>query len=750
MDSDMEISLDRLPIKRLESIEENGAERFPSDVGYDDKRVSLIRRIDFAWALEEEDELKNNKKKKKTSKEGPEQWQWKGMVENLQLAHQELSVIIDLINTVEANDAVTVAGMTRPKPMPNEILSDLAVSTATKLQSYRHLGKFFKQSAKSLEQKVNREARFYGALIRLQRNWKVKRQRVLASNASNEGFTIDLSDSSLYDPASGFRPSTLSTIRIEHDSAGMLAINLPQDSWYSLRFGFVGLNSIDNPNESDEHINSTTGQDPISEKQSVSDDESVKETHSLLREVHKSIFAEQLFDMLNREAFSEGVGFSISGIRENFMEMNIGQGASLFVSLYPSGKNASIKKSESSAEGDCRVNKLGFPSRASYEIYLQQIFHEHAFGKAKDQPKSKSNRASNQTAKENNSGLLDHFCLSLAHRIFSARVLVQLESLVCKVPYLHLISHPTWNSRTSSWTVLMTVPPSIIPQGNSESQSPDGKRNLKTQFRTKVVVKDDCISIEAECTPNVVGLLKSTSCNLFSMNKYECDLADLPVIILQQVASQIVCWLLEEARTVGTKASRDFLSLSLEIVEGERVSLVGQVNPEDVKGCISWWLVMENGCTEERKGVSESRKSLGHLSLDTGEVANSRAYPLADSQLSITILDLIQQAAYHQQLKKGANEGTLRFRAILSGSTSDSASGARNAQPCTLPCNTDLPLLAEDKNVPYVFVRSKQALGRACGVSRSVIACSVISNDEGGLLEKQIEHLKDAIEKLLI
>lgn len=106
---------------------------------------------------------------------------------------------------------------------------------------------------------------------------------------------------------------------------------------------------------------------------------------------------------------------------------------------------------------------------------------------------------------------------------------------VCKVPYLHLISHPTWNSRTSSWTVFMTVPPSIIPQGSSETQSPDGKRNLKTQFRTKVVVKDECISVEAECTPNVVGLLKSSSCNLFAMNKYECGVADLPVIILQQV-----------------------------------------------------------------------------------------------------------------------------------------------------------------------------------------------------------------------
>lgn len=32
-----------------------------------------------------------------------------------------------------------------------------------------------------------------------------------------------------------------------------------------------------------------------------------------------------------------------------------------------------------------------------------------------------------------------------------------------------------------------------------------------------------------------------------------------------------------------------------------------------------------------------------------------------------------------------------------------------------------LPLLCEDKNVPYVYVPSKTALGRACGVSRAVI-----------------------------
>ena len=60
-----------------------------------------------------------------------------------------------------------------------------------------------------------------------------------------------------------------------------------------------------------------------------------------------------------------------------------------------------------------------------------------------------------------------------------------------------------------------------------------------------------------------------------------------------------------------------------------------------------------------------------------------------------------------------------------------------------------LPLLCEDKNVPYVFVPSKVALGRACGVSRSVVACSILSA-EGSQLNPQINGLKDKIEKLLI
>ncbi|KAM0974493.1 hypothetical protein ACFX2C_017668 [Malus domestica] len=127
----------------------------------------------------------------------------------------------------------------------------------------------------------------------------------------------------------------------------------------------------------------------------------------------------------------------------------------------------------------------------------------------------------------------------------------------------------------------------------------------------------------------------------------------------------------------------------------------------------------------------------------TGEAVNPKAYPLADAQLTITILDLVQQAANYKQLKKGANEATK----TLNRGISEFIVMAADTEPLEILLH--LPLLAEDKNVPYVFVPSKQALGRACGVTRPVIAASVTTN-EGSQLKSQIQQLKDAIEKLLI
>jgi len=45
---------------------------------------------------------------------------------------------------------------------------------------------------------------------------------------------------------------------------------------------------------------------------------------------------------------------------------------------------------------------------------------------------------------------------------------------------------------------------------------------------------------------------------------------------------------------------------------------------------------------------------------------NPKAYPLADAQLTKTLLDLVQQSCNYKQLRKGANEGeTSVLRSVL-------------------------------------------------------------------------------------
>jgi hypothetical protein len=43
--------------------------------------------------------------------------------------------------------------------------------------------------------------------------------------------------------------------------------------------------------------------------------------------------------------------------------------------------------------------------------------------------------------------------------------------------------------------------------------------------------------------------------------------------------------------------------------------------------------------------------------LQSGDEVNPKAYPLADAQLTVKILDLVQQGTNYKQLRKGANEG---------------------------------------------------------------------------------------------
>merc|ERR1719194_36076 len=122
---------------------------------------------------------------------------------------------------------------------------------------------------------------------------------------------------------------------------------------------------------------------------------------------------------------------------------------------------------------------------------------------------------------------------------------------------------------------------------------------------------------------------------------------------------------------------------------------------------------------------------------------NSKAFPLADTEMTAKILNLVQQATNYKQLRKGANEATK----TLNRGQSEFVILAADSEPLEILLH--IPLLCEDKNVPYVFVRSKQALGRACGVSRPVIAASVTQN-EGSQIKPQILTIQQDIEKLLL
>lgn len=70
---------------------------------------------------------------------------------------------------------------------------------------------------------------------------------------------------------------------------------------------------------------------------------------------------------------------------------------------------------------------------------------------------------------------------------------------------------------------------------------------------------------------------------------------------------------------------------------------------------------------------------------------NPKAYPLADAELTVAILELVQQAQNYKQLKKGANEATK----TLNRGITDLIIMAADTEPLEILLH--LPLLCEDK-----------------------------------------------------
>jgi mediator of RNA polymerase II transcription subunit 17 len=150
--------------------------------------------------------------------------------------------------------------------------------------------------------------------------------------------------------------------------------------------------------------------------------------------------------MVNREAYSSqsSQGINVTGMRQDLLQLVIGQDNSLCLSLVLSeserdnkekGKDDSYNEdsSESSSStaltpvslhsddknGSSRSSSKVAPTNPvlSLQIYLLSLFHQEAFLRAK-------------VGRGNGGSLLPHFCMTAAHRIFSNKVLSILENLV--------------------------------------------------------------------------------------------------------------------------------------------------------------------------------------------------------------------------------------------------------------------------------------------------------------------------------
>ena len=121
--------------------------------------------------------------------------------------------------------------------------------------------------------------------------------------------------------------------------------------------------------------------------------------------------------------------------------------------------------------------------------------------------------------------------------------------------------------------------------------------------------------------------------------------------------------------------------------------------------------------------------------------ATSRAKPLADSDLTRKIFKLCEQVAGVKKLKRGANEATK----CLNRDIAEIIVLAADATPLEILLH--LPLLCEDKNVPYIFVPSMAELGQACGTTRSVISCAIIKKFGDEQYENEIQDMKLQVEK---
>ena len=96
------------------------------------------------------------------------------------------------------------------------------------------------------------------------------------------------------------------------------------------------------------------------------------------------------------------------------------------------------------------------------------------------------------------------------------------------------------------------------------------------------------------------------------------------------------------------------------------------------------------------------------------------------------VLQLVELARTTGKIKKGTNETT---KAVERGQAK-LVIIAENVSPEEIVLH--LPKLCEEKKVPYIFVKSKEELGKACGIEVSAASACIIEIGEGKKLFDEI------------
>jgi large subunit ribosomal protein L7Ae len=87
-------------------------------------------------------------------------------------------------------------------------------------------------------------------------------------------------------------------------------------------------------------------------------------------------------------------------------------------------------------------------------------------------------------------------------------------------------------------------------------------------------------------------------------------------------------------------------------------------------------------------------------------------------------LELLEKVRESGKIKKGTNEST---KAIERG-VAKLVYIAEDVDPPEIVAH--LPLLCEEKKIPYIYVKKKEELGAACGIEVPAASCTII--DDGG------------------